>query len=468
MASRPAPRLLVSALALALSACALSPPVPPAPFAAPVQFKEDGLWKRAAPAVAVPEAWWQLLDDPVLDGLQRQLVIGNENLKLALAQVANARAALQGSESARQPTLALGAGASRAGGPTAAGNGRTTANSFSLSASAAWELDLWGRLAQAVTVAGANLQASEDDLAAVRLSAQALLVQTYVSLRTAEAQQAVLDRTVAANQRTLELTQARRAAGVVGQSDVLQAQSQLKTVQAQALESGLQRAQFEHAIAVLLGLPPSALEIVRTAQLPVLPPVPVLLPSTLLERRPDIASAERKVAAAYAQIGVADAAFFPDLTLSAGAGFKNASLGRLFSAPSLLWSLGPSLAFAVLDGGARRQASDQARAAADQATATYRQTVLTALQEVEDNLVAADHLGNELGLQQEALQAARRNLEITQEQYRAGTVSFLNVVTAQTAALSAESAVLNSRSRQLLAANLLLKNIGGRWQAAPL
>lgn len=218
---------------------------------------------------------------------------------------------------------------------------------------------------------------------------------------------------------------------------------------------------------MLLGQPPSALQIARTAQLPDLPPVPLLLPSTLLERRPDIAAAERKVAAAYAQIGVADAAFFPDLTLSAGAGLKNASLGRLFSAPSLLWSLGPSLAFAVLDGGARRQASAQARAAADQATASYRQTVLTALQEVEDNLVAADQLGSELALQQDALQAAQRNLAITQDQYRAGTVSFLNVATAQTAALSAEGAVLSLRSRQLLAANVLLKNIGGRWQAAP-
>lgn len=467
MAAQAAPRLLLTALVLALSACALAPHVPPAPFAAPAQFKEDGLWRRAAPTLAVPETWWDLLDDPVLDALQRQLAIGNENLKLAVAQVANARAALQGSEDARQPTLSLGAGASRAGAPTATGNGRTTANSFSLSASASWELDLWGRLAQAVTVAGANLQASEDELAAARLSAQALLVQTYVGLRTAEAQQGLLQRSVAATQRTLELTEARLAAGVVGQSDVLQARTQLKTVQAQALESGLQRAQLEHAIAVLLGQPPSALQIARTAQLPDLPPVPLLLPSTLLERRPDIAAAERKVAAAYAQIGVADAAFFPDLTLSAGAGLKNASLGRLFSAPSLLWSLGPSLAFAVLDGGARRQASAQARAAADQATASYRQTVLTALQEVEDNLVAADQLGSELALQQDALQVAQRNLVITQDQYRAGTVSFLNVATAQTAALSAEGAVLSLRSRQLLAANVLLKNIGGRWQAAP-
>lgn len=467
MLHRPQPRLVVLAVALALSACATAPPTPPAPFAAPAQFKEDGLWKRAATDVLVPDAWWGLLNDPVLDGLQRQLVIGNENLKAAVAQVANARAALQGSQSARQPTLSLGVAAGRSGAPVAGGGARETANSFSVTANASWELDLWGRLAQAVTVAGANLQASEDDLAAARLSAQALLVQTYVGMRTAEAQQALLARTVAANQRLLELTQARLAAGVVGQSDVLQAQTQLKSVQAQQTESVLQRAQLEHAIAVLLGQAPAAVSIAPTAALPALPAVPTLLPSTLLERRPDIAAAERRLAAAYAQIGVADAAFFPDLVLSASAGTKNAALGKLFSAPSLLWSLGPSLAFTVLDGGARRQASDQARAAADQATAIYRQTVLTALQEVEDNLVAAGQLGEEQQLQQEALQAAQRNLQITQDQYKAGTVSFLNVATAQTAALSAEGAVLTLRNRQLVAASALLKNIGGRWQATP-
>jgi NodT family efflux transporter outer membrane factor (OMF) lipoprotein len=319
-------------------------------------------------------------------------------------------------------------------------------------------------LSQAETVAGANLQASQDDLAAARLSAQATLVQTYLAMRAAEAQQALLERTVAAVQRSLDLTQARYAAGVAAQSDVLQAQTQLQTVQAQMNEVTVQRAQAEHAIAVLLGKAPAALGLASAAALPELPAVPELLPSTLLQRRPDIASAERRVAAAYAQIGVADAAFFPDLSLSASAGYKGSSLGKVLSAPNLLWSLGPSLAAAVFDGGARRQASDQARAAADQATATYRQTVLTALQEVEDNLVVVDQLGAELRLQRGALQSAQRNLEITQEQYKAGTVSYLNVVTAQTTALSAEANVLTLRNRQLAAANILLKNLGGRWQ----
>ena len=460
--------LLLPAIALLLAACAATRPVPPPPYAVPAQFKEAAPWKRAAAAddaTPVPEAWWQLFGDPVLDDLQRRLVIGNENLNAAAARVASARATLLASQAALWPTVGIGAGASRAGTPGSAGS-RATATSYVLTASAGWETDLWSRLSQAVGAAGAGLQASRDDLAAARLSAQATLVQSYLALRAAEAQRALFERTVAASQRSLELTQARREAGVVSQSDVLQAQIQLRTVQAQMNEAALQRAQLEHAIAVLLGEPPAALSIERTAMLPELPAVPELLPSTLLERRPDIAAAERRVAAAYLQIGVADAAFFPDLTLSAGAGWRGSTLAGLVAAPNLLWSIGPALAVTVFDGGTRRAASDQARAAAELATATYRQTVLVALQEVEDNLVVVDQLGAELALQREALQAAQRNLEIVQEQYKAGTVSFLNVSTAQTAALSAEATVLTLRNRRLAAANLLLKNIGGRWQGA--
>ena len=468
--TRPARDLFLT-LPLLLGACAAVPPPRPEPFVAmeaPSRFKEDGIWKHAAiglPADTVPEAWWQLFGDPVLDGLQAMLVIGNENLKGAAAQVASARAALQASQAARLPTLGVSAGAARSGGPATGSNGgrsRNTENSVSLGANAAWELDLWGRLAGATDVASARLQASQDDLAALRLSAQATLVQGYLSLRAAEAQRAVLERSAVANQRVLQITQARREAGVVSQSDVLQAQTQLKGVQAQANEATLQRAQAEHAIAVLLGMAPSALDIAANAALPDLPAVPPLLPSTLLERRPDIAAAERTVAAAWAQIGVADAAFFPDLTLSASAGFRGAALGGLLGAPNLLWSLGPTLAAQIFDGGQHRLASAQARASADQAASSYRQTVLVALQEVEDNLVALDQLGAELTLQREALAAAQRNLEIVQDQYRAGTVGFLNVASAQNAALNAEATVINLRTRQLAAANQLLKNIGGR------
>jgi NodT family efflux transporter outer membrane factor (OMF) lipoprotein len=453
-----------------LGACAVTRVEPPPPAAAPAQFKEAGDWQRAPAGTPVPDAWWTLFNDPVLDALQQRLVIGNENLKASVAQVASARAAYDASRSAMAPTLSAGLAATRSatGGTSAAATTITgtsnPSNSVSLTASAAWEIDLWGRLSQASSGAQATLQASEADLAAARLSAQALLAQTYFSLRAADAQQALLERSVQGYRRALDLTQVRYDGGVAARTDVLQAQTQLDSARAQVADVAAQRAQLEHAIAVLLGQAPSTFTLAAQAALPDAPAVPPLLPSTLLERRPDIAAAQRRVAAAYAQIGVADAAFFPSLTLSASAGYRGTSLARLVSAPNLLWSIGPQLAEAIFDGGQRRLASAQARAAADQATSNYRQAVLTALQDVEDNLVLADQLQREAELQQQALQSAQRNAEITLDQYRAGTVSYLNVVVAQTAALNSESSLLTVRNRQLAAVNQLLKNIAGRWE----
>jgi NodT family efflux transporter outer membrane factor (OMF) lipoprotein len=453
-------RLPLAALPLLLAACAATRIEPPPPAEPPARYKEAGAPQRAAEPV--PDAWWTLFKDPVLDDLQRRLVIGNESLKSAGAAVASARAVVEASRSAMLPTLSAGLSAGRSGSPGNNGS-RDTGNSLSLSATAGWEVDLWGRLALASSGAQASLQASADDLAAARLSAQALLAQTYFSLRTADAQLSLLERSVAAYQRSLELTQVRYDGGVAARSDVLQAETQLKSTQAQASDLRAQRAQLEHAIAVLLGVPPASLGLEPNAALPSPPGVPPMLPATLLERRPDIAAAQRRVVAAYAQMGVAAAAWFPDLTLSAEAGFRGASLAKLVSAPNLLWSLGASLTEAIFDGGQRKLANAQAQAAADQATAAYRQTVLTALQEVEDNLVLAEHLAQEAQWQAEALQAARKNLEITLDQYRAGTLGYLNVVAAQTAALSSESSLLSVRNRQLAAANQLLKNIAGRW-----
>lgn len=455
---------LVAAAAALLAACATTAPAPPPPPTPAAHFKEDTRWQHAAGeyGAAVPDRWWTLFGDPVLDDLEARLVLGNENLKAALAQVAQARAALQASRAALSPTLSVGAGAARAGAPATLG-GRSTANAFDLSADASWELDLWGRLRLGVSAAGARLQASADDLAAARLSARATLAQSYFALRSAEAQAALLARTQASDERVLQLTQDRKAAGVAGESDVLQARTQLATVQAQRREAELQRAQLEHAIAVLLGLQPAELSLARSGVLPEPPAVPEMLPSTLLERRPDIAAAQRRVAAAYRDIGVADAAYFPSIDLTAGLGYKAAALGGLVSAPQLAWSLGAALARVVFDGGARQAASDQARAAADQATAAYRQAVLTAFQEVEDNLAAADALRQEEDLQRQALDAAQRNVAITDARYRAGTVSFLDVASAQTAALSAESAAQVVRNRRLAAGVTLLKNLAGRW-----
>ncbi|ANH70931.1 RND transporter [Mitsuaria sp. 7] len=462
----------MTALVAVMSGCAVTRVDPPAPVAAPTQFKENALWKQARPAAAepVPEQWWTLFDDPVLNDLQHRLVIGNENLKAAIAQVEGARAALEASRSALFPTLSVGVSGTRSKSPdgnvTNGSINRGPTNSVQASLNASWEPDLWGRLRLASEGANASLQASADDLAAARLSAQATLAQTYFSLRTAEAQEALYDRSVTSYQRFLDLTQARYQSGVAARSDVLQAQTQLRSAQAQLLETRSTRGQLEHAIAVLLGLPPSALDLAKNAALPKPPEVPELLPSQLLQRRPDIAAAQRRVAAAYSQIGVADAAYFPSLTLSGSAGYRSSTLSDLLSAPNLFWSLGPSLAQAIFDGGQRKLASAQARTSAEVATSTYRQTVLTALQEVEDNLILTDHLREEARLQQEALDAAQRNLELVTDQYRAGTVSFLDVTTAQNSAFNAEASLLSVRNRQLAAINLLLKNVAGRWTPA--
>lgn len=458
----------LAVLVLSLGACSTTAPTPPTPVAAPAQFKEVALWQHATdgrPTTAVPDNWWEVFGDPVLNGLQQRLASDNETIRTAIAKVAAARAQVNASQSAQAPTVSISTGETRSfnANTGSASAAATPVNSASLAATAGWEIDVWGRLSQAVTAAQASWQASVDDLAAARLSVQALLAQNYLSLRTLEAQQALLQRTVEAYQRTLTLTQARYQAGVVQQSDVLQAQTQLNNAQVQLLDTTAQRAQAEHAVAVLVGVPPAAFTLEHTASLPQAPDVPPLLPSTLIERRPDIAAAQQRVASAYAQIGVTDAAFFPALTLSASYGFRNNSYNGLLALPNRFWSIGPTLAQAVFDGGQRRLASEQARAAADQATSSYRQTVLTALQEVEDNLVQAYHLQQEVRLQADAVNASRRNLDITLAQYQAGTVSYLNVVTAQTAALTAENSLLSLRNRQLQAVNVLLKNVAGRW-----
>lgn len=451
-----------------LSACSSAPVQGPTLVTPPAQFKEGAQGSRAqlaaAPAEDITEHWWTLFNDPALDALQARLVVGNENLKAALAQTAAARAVLDSRGAERLPLIGIGLGAGRQRDAASSGNAaRGARNTHSLAASASWELDLWGRLSRAVDSAQATHQASLNDLAAVRLSAQATLTQTYFALRAAEARQALIERNIVGFQRSLGLTQARYDSGVVAQTDVLQAQTQLKLAQAQAIDANAERAQLEHAVAVLLGQPPSGLTVARTALLPQPPAVPPLLPATLLARRPDIAAAEQRLIAAYADIGVVKAAFLPSLNLSATAGYRGSAIEQLVRGPNLFWSVGASLAQTVFDGGTRRAATDLAVANADGAAADYRQRVLIALQEVEDNLVLADQLQAQARLQQEALVYAQRNLEITQDQYRVGTVSYLNVVTAQTSALESERSLLEVRIRSLGAVNQLLKNIAGRW-----
>jgi len=452
-------RLILSIPLLWLAACAVGPDYRRPEVKLPEHFSEaGGEWRAARPGrFEVPADWWRAFGDAELDRLEAQVVVDNQTLKAAEAQYRAARAAVDSAAAARFPTVTGSAAATRS---HSAG---ITTDSVSLLASASWEIDLWGRVRRSVEAAQARAEASADDLAAARLSIQALLAQTWFQLRAADEQRRLLQRTQAANTRFLALTRDRYAAGVASSLDIAQAETQLGTVRTQLSEVELQRAQLAHALTALLGGNAVAAE--ELAPLPPAPPPPTLLPSTLIEQRPDIAAAERLAAAANAQIGLAQTAFYPLVDLGATAGGRAGALARLFDAPSLLWSLGPSLAMTLFDGGARSAAVEQARAGYDQAVATYRQTVLTAFQEVQDNLAAARLLQREADEQAQTLAAARRARAIAEAQYRAGTISALNVITAQTAELAAERSAVDIHNRRLAASVQLLKNAGGRTGA---
>ena len=451
---------LLVALPFALLAGCASPPAYVRPdVAVPAAYKEqppEG-WQAARPADLHRSAWWTVFGDSRLDALIADVDAGNQDLRRAEALLRQARAATEAARASLYPSISGGAAASRAH------QAGSTFSAFSLDVAAGWELDLWGRVRSSVAAAEAAASASEADLAAARLSLQAQLVQSYHQLRIADAQRKLLGETVESYQRSLELTRNRLAAGVATRADVAQAESQLKGAEAQRLEVGIARAQLEHAIALLTGRAPSALALAEAPMPADVPAVPAGVPSQLLERRPDIAAAERRVAAANAQIGVARAAYFPALTLSADGGFRSNRLGELLSLPNRFWSLGPSLAAALFDGGARAAASAQAAAAYDATVAAYRQAVLTAFGEVEDNLVTLSVLADQERVQREALAAARTALEIATLQYKAGTVSYLNVIVAQTAVLQGERAVLDLRGRRLTATVALIKATGGGW-----
>lgn len=456
---------LISALvsALLLSACAAGPDYQRPTVDTPAAFKELGDWKPAEPREPAADNWWAAFGDPVLDDLQARLEVSNQNLRAAEAAYRQALALADAARASWFPAINASAGATRSAtsAATAASGNAPPRNSFSLGATVSWELDVWGRIARTVEGADASLAASAADLAAARLSARATLAQTYFQLRAAERQQALLDASVAAYTRALELTRNRYAAGVAGKVDVAQAESQLRSARAAALDASLSRSQYEHAIAVLLGQAPAAFTLAPVdAPLPEAP-VAVTLPSTLLERRPDIAAAERRVAAANAAIGAAQAARFPVLGLSGNTGFRNAQIEDLLTVPSRYWSLGPTLAAAVFDAGAKKAAVGQAQASWERAVATYRQTVLVAFQEVEDNLAAMRLLEAAAVEQAAAVTAAAEAEAIAMNQYRAGTVSYLNVVTAQATHLAARRSANDLATRRLLAAVQLAKNAGG-------
>lgn len=457
-------RIKLIALALPLmqlGACTLGPNYVRPAIDAPAAFKEIDGWKTAQPRdQEMRGKWWEYFNDALLNSLEEQVSISNQILAQAEARFRQARALLQSARAAYFPGVSGNLSATRSG----RGNQGATDNR-SLSIEASWETDLWGRVKRTVEANQAGAEASAADLEATRLSTQAQLAQSYFQLRSVDTQQQLLDRTVDDYQRSLQLTQNQYAAGVVAKENVVLAQTQLKTTQAQAIDLGVQRAQLVHAIALLAGQAASAFSIAPAPLAAVPPPVPVGVPSTLLERRPDIAAAERRVAAANAQIGVAKTAYFPDLTLSASGGFAGSSFANWLSLPNRFWSIGPALAQSLFDGGARAAQTDQAIAAYDANVATYRQTVLTGFQEVEDHLAALRILEQEAKVQDEAVQLARLSVTLITNQYKAGITSYLNVVNVQTTALSNERTAAEILNRRLAASVLLIKALGGGWNA---
>lgn len=464
-----------------LCGCAVGPdykrPEPPMTE----QFKEAGDWKQAEPRDdAARGNWWEVFGDSALNDLEAQVNVSNQNVKAAEAQYRQARALVQSARANYFPKLSVQAGATRSeSGSGAAKTGTSTGTatdvsvsntgrSYSATSNASWEADVWGRLQRTTESNIGNAQASEADLRFAQLSAQAELATDYFSLQVARAQKDLLERTVNAYQEAVRLTTNRYNAGVVGRSDVVQAQAQWKSAQAELIDVESQRAAFEHAIAVLVGKAPAQFTLPEMPAVKLPPEIPLALPSQVIEQRPDVAASERRVAAANAGIGIARAAFFPQLTLSATGGYRNSSTVDLFSLPNRFWSIGPALVETIFDGGARRAESARARAAYDQSVAQYRQTVLSGFQEVEDNLSTIKVLTNEAQVEDEAVQLARESVRLMTNQYKAGTVAYLDVVTTQATLYANERTALALQGRRFTASVALIKALGGGWDESQL
>jgi NodT family efflux transporter outer membrane factor (OMF) lipoprotein len=460
------PRLLPLMLAASLiTGCAVGPTyrVPNTPN--PAAFKEAAGWTPAAPADALERGpWWNLFNDPILNQLASQVEVSNQNVAAAVASYAAARALVQEQRASLFPTVNLGLTGDRSG-----GKDRDSESSYRLNIGGSWEPDVWGRLRAGVTSAGAGAAASAADLASARLSAQGELAVNYFALRQSDAQKALLATTLEGYERVLTITKNRYEAGIVGKSDVLQAETQLANARVDDLSLTRSRAQYEHAIAILIGKPPANFTLASapwTANVPDVPDVPVLVPSTLLERRPDIAAAERRVAAANAQIGIARSAYYPNIGLSASLGSGGSKLGDLFSASNLLWSFGASVAQSIFNAGATRANVAGAEAQQQVAVARYRQTVLDAFGDVENQLTATRVLAQQQVLRKQASAAADQVETQMLNRYQAGQVGYTEVVQAQATALSARRALVQSQADRQTTAVALIQSLGGGWKAS--
>jgi NodT family efflux transporter outer membrane factor (OMF) lipoprotein len=488
---------LLTCLALVTTACTIGPKYEKPAVQVPADYKEVHGWKVAQPRDGIPRGkWWEIFQDAQLNGLVEQIDVSNQNIAVAEAQLRGARAAVNVARAALWPTITgrvtlIGSRLSlnRAGVSDDA-SGAPRADYLLPAIEASYEADVWGRIRHNIAANIASAQATAADLETVRLSLQADLAVNYFALLGLDAQKQLLDFIIAAFERAVQLTTNRYNQGVAAQIEVLQARTQLESTRAQAIDVGVQRAQFEHAIAILIGKPPAEFTIppvtfpvrrpdipagfpVQPADipggLPVLmqpPPIPTGLPSELLERRPDIAATERLVAVANAQVGIAQTAFFPTVILTAAVGLGSSSLTNLFSLPSVFWSVGSTVAQIVFDAGRRKAVAEQAQAAYDATVATYRQTVLTAFQSVEDNLAALRILEEEAQQQDKAVKTAEMALLIAFNRYRGGVTTYLEVVTAQNAAVVAERTAVDLLTRRMIAAVLLIRALGGGWQVS--
>jgi NodT family efflux transporter outer membrane factor (OMF) lipoprotein len=477
-------KIALGLLLATASACSVGPDYKKPDAPAATQFKEQAGWKASDPQDEIDRgAWWSVYKDPVLDDLEKQIDISNQTLKQSEAAYRQARAVVDQARASFFPTVTGNGSAQRSyEGPgvrssglgtltnvAGAGRGGSAFNDFSSSVGASWALDVWGKIRRTVEGDVATAQASAADLASARLSAQSTLAVDYFELRYQEELKRLLDTTVVDYTRSLEITKNQYAVGVAAKADVLTAQTQLLNTQASAINSGVARATLEHAIGVLVGKPPGDFSIAQSKELTgTVPVAPVGLPSTLLERRPDIAGAERRMAAANAQIGVAIAAYFPDITLTGSFGSQGAEFAKLFASPASTWSVGGTIAETLLDFGSRSAQVEQARAVFDENIATYRQTVLAGFQQVEDELSTLRILQQQASVEVDAVKTAQEAERLTLNQYKAGTVPYSSVITAQAAALQAEETALGVTENRLTASVTLIEAIGGGWDASKL
>ncbi|WP_034946811.1 efflux transporter outer membrane subunit [Erwinia oleae] len=448
-------------LALLLSGCSVGPDYQRPSASVPVHFKEAKGWKEAAPQDQQNKGeWWRVYHDDTLSGLLRQVAVSNQNVAQYEAQYRQATALVAGSRASLFPTVTGTASSTR--GATATSG---VSNSHSLEAGASWEPDIWGKLRRTLEENRASAQASAADLANITLSARSALAQDYFQLRIMDQQIALYQQSVAQYQRYLKIIENKYQAGSESRATLAQAQAQLESARASALDLSWQRAQTEHAIAVLIGRAPADFSLAVAPLTATLPAIPNSLPAELLQRRPDIAAAERTMAAANAAVGVAVAGYFPDLTLSASGGYASSAIRNLISLPNRVWSLGPSLSGTLLDFGATSASVEQARAAYDADVASYRQTVLEALAEVEDNLVELNTLQEEMLAQQRATDAAKESARVTQNQYQAGMIDYLDVATTENTSLTQQQSLLSLQSTQWATSVALIAALGGGWRA---